>query len=114
MFLFYSSAPVKYFEHDSIRGKLRRILIRNSTARKCTFTKNAKSVLNIEDLTLWQIAFCSDIRPEFFISPSNCNFPESRKKKILKLFSLFYPKTLNIICFVEIINIYFEVLFVYF
>ncbi|XP_060589732.1 potassium channel subfamily T member 2-like isoform X4 [Ruditapes philippinarum] len=31
------SAPVKYFEHDTIRGKLRRILIRNSTAR-LTFT----------------------------------------------------------------------------
>ncbi|XP_045180418.2 potassium channel subfamily T member 1-like isoform X3 [Mercenaria mercenaria] len=31
------SAPVKYFEHDTIRGKLRRVLIRNSTAR-LTFT----------------------------------------------------------------------------
>ncbi|KAL4216992.1 potassium channel [Mactra antiquata] len=29
----YSSAPVKYLEHNTVRGKLRRILIRNSSAR---------------------------------------------------------------------------------
>ena len=41
------------------------------------------------------------IRPEFFYlliyEPSYCNFPESRKKSIF----LFYPPTLNVICFVE-------------
>ena len=33
--------------------------------------------------------------------PSYCNFPESRKKFYLKIISLFYMPTLNIICFVE-------------
>ena len=42
----------------------------------------------------------------FFISsnliydPSNCNFQDGREKKILKKI-IFYPPTLNIICFVE-------------
>ncbi|XP_052249840.1 potassium channel subfamily T member 1-like [Dreissena polymorpha] len=42
-----SSAPVKYFEHDTIRGKLRRILIRNSTARlaSAVFVLVAKSLV---------------------------------------------------------------------
>ena len=46
-------------------------------------------------------------RPEFFhyliYKPSYCNFPESRKKikLISKIIFLFYPPTLNIICFVE-------------
>ena len=52
------------------------------------------------------------IRPEFFhlliYKPSDCNFPESRKK--IKLISniilLFYPPTLIIICFVEKNNIF--------
>ncbi|XP_052763333.1 potassium channel subfamily T member 2-like isoform X2 [Mya arenaria] len=43
------SAPVKYFEHDSIRGRLRRILIRNSTARLAftVFDVIAKSLVCI-------------------------------------------------------------------
>ncbi|WAR18060.1 KCNT2-like protein [Mya arenaria] len=45
----YFSAPVKYFEHDSIRGRLRRILIRNSTARLAftVFDVIAKSLVCI-------------------------------------------------------------------
>ena len=46
---------------------------------------------------------------------SNYNFPECWKKikLISEIIFLFYPPTLNIICFVEKI-IYFEVLSVYF
>ena len=52
-----------------------------------------------------------DLRPEFFYTlinePSYCNFPESRKKiKFNFYFFLFYPPTLNIICFVEKNNIF--------
>ena len=46
------------------------------------------------------------LRPEFcfklIYEPSYCNIPESRKKiDFLKKKLLFYPPTLNIICFVE-------------
>ena len=38
--------------------------------------------------------------------PSHCNFPESRKKKLIStIIFLFYQPTLNIICFVEKIYI---------
>ena len=57
-------------------------------------------------------------RPEFFYlliyKPSYCNFLESRKKISSKNFFLFYPLTLNIICFVEKNNIVFGDLSVYF
>ena len=48
-----------------------------------------------------------ELGQNFFIilinEPSYCNFPESRKKinLISKKVFLFYPLTLNIICFVE-------------
>ena len=37
---------------------------------------------------------------QLIYEPSYCNFPESRKKNLF-FFFLFYPPTLNIICFVE-------------
>ena len=48
-------------------------------------------------------SYCVTCMPAFLkliYKPSYCNFPEKRKK-ILRLFFLFYPLTLNIICFVE-------------
>ena len=37
--------------------------------------------------------------------PFNCNFPESRKKNS-KIIFLFYPQTLNVICFIAKNNIF--------
>ena len=52
------------------------------------------------------------LRPDFFLSVDlqtfYCNFPESRKKNLIsKTILLFHPPSLNIICFVEKIIIYF-------
>ena len=47
----------------------------------------------------------NELGQNFFISviykPSYCKLPESRENLIFKIIFLFYPPTLNIICFVE-------------